>query len=68
MTVRGHAVRIKVSTDSDGTVVHATPEFEDVRAAAAAACIPERVVLTEAVGAAQADESSRAASTGDAND
>ena len=68
VTVRGHAVRIKVSTDSDGTVVHATPEFEDVRAAAAAAGIPERVVLTEAVGAAQADESSRAGSTGDTND
>ncbi|KRE42540.1 nickel pincer cofactor biosynthesis protein LarC [Knoellia sp. Soil729] len=68
VTVRGHAVRIKVSTDFDGTVVHATPEFEDVRAAAAAAGIPERVVLTEAVGAAQADESSGAASTGDTND
>jgi uncharacterized protein (TIGR00299 family) protein len=67
VTVRGHEVRIKVSTGSDGKVVHATPEFEDVRAAAVAAGIPERLALTEAVGAAQADEASRAGSTGDAN-
>ena len=54
VAVRGHDVRIKLSHTADGRVVHATPEFEDVRAAAAAAGIPERVVLAEANAAAQA--------------
>ncbi|KGN30884.1 hypothetical protein N802_05670 [Knoellia sinensis KCTC 19936] len=52
--VRGHEVRIKVSLDAEGAVVHATPEFEDVRAAAEAAGIPARVVLAEATAAVQA--------------
>ncbi|WP_404379992.1 nickel pincer cofactor biosynthesis protein LarC [Knoellia locipacati] len=54
VTVRGHDVRIKLSHNADGRVVHATPEFEDVRAAAAATGIPERVVLAEANAAARA--------------
>lgn len=54
VTVRGHEVRIKLSHAPDGRVVHATPEFEDVRAAAAAAGIPARVVLDEASAAGQA--------------
>ena len=54
VTVRGSSVRVKLSHSADGHVVHATPEFEDVRAAAAAAGIPERVVLDEANAVAQA--------------
>ena len=54
VTVRGHEVRVKLSHAPDGRVVHATPEFEDVRAAAAADGIPARVLLDEANAAAQA--------------
>ncbi|MFW5472797.1 nickel pincer cofactor biosynthesis protein LarC [Knoellia sp. CPCC 206450] len=54
VTVRGHEVRVKLSHAPDGRVVHATPEFEDVRAAARAAGIPARVVLDETNAAAQA--------------
>ncbi|GAA4118289.1 nickel pincer cofactor biosynthesis protein LarC [Knoellia locipacati] len=52
--VRGVPVRIKLSHTADGRAVHATPEFEDVRAAAERAGIPARVVLDEANAAAQA--------------
>jgi len=54
--VRGVPVRIKLSHTADGHVLHATPEFEDVRAAAEQAGIPARVVLDEANAAAQAAE------------
>lgn len=54
VSVRGHEVRVKLSHTPDGRVVHATPEFEDVRAAAAADGIPARVLLEEANAAAQA--------------
>ena len=54
VTVRDEQVRVKVSLDADGNVVHATPEFEDVRAAAAATGAPARVVLAEATAAAHA--------------
>ena len=54
VTVRGLPVRIKRSHTADGRVVHATPEFEDVRAAAEQAGTPARVVLDEANAAAEA--------------
>lgn len=63
VTVRGHEVRIKLSLDAAGLVVHATPEFEDVRAAAAADGIPARVVLAEANAAAQATGLARGSRT-----
>ncbi|GGB76826.1 hypothetical protein N798_02295 [Knoellia flava TL1] len=53
VTVRGHDVRVKLSHAPDGRVVHATPEFEDLRAAAEAAGIPARVLLDETNAAAQ---------------
>jgi len=54
VTVRGHELRVKLSYALDGRVVHATPEFEDVRAVAEQAGIPARVVLDETNAAAQA--------------
>ncbi|CAN7216494.1 nickel pincer cofactor biosynthesis protein LarC [Knoellia sp. LjRoot47] len=56
VTIHGHPVRIKLSHTGDGTVVHATPEFEDVRTAAEQAGIPARIVLDTANAAAQAAE------------
>jgi uncharacterized protein (TIGR00299 family) protein len=50
--VRGGTVRVKVSLDGDGTVVHATPEFDDAKALAEAAGRPVRGVLDEVVAAA----------------
>jgi uncharacterized protein (DUF111 family) len=64
VTVRGHEVRVKLSHTADGRVVHATPEFEDVRAAAEQAGIPARVVLDEANAAAQAADFERRPSGG----
>jgi hypothetical protein len=52
VTVREQEVRVKLSLDPEGRVVHATPEFEDVRTAAELAGIPARVVLAEANAAA----------------
>lgn len=54
VTVREREIRVKLSLDPEGRVVHATPEFEDVRVVAAAAGIPARVVLAEANAAAHA--------------
>ena len=54
VSVHDQPVRVKLSTTPHGRVVHATPEFEDVRAAAGAAGIPARVVLAEATAAAHA--------------
>jgi pyridinium-3,5-bisthiocarboxylic acid mononucleotide nickel chelatase len=49
--VGGGQVRVKVSLAADGTVVHATPEFDDADAVAEAAGRPVREVLDEAVAA-----------------
>lgn len=51
--VDGHPVRIKLGLEA-GRIVSATPEFEDVLAAAAAAGVPVRDVLARAVAAADA--------------
>ena len=64
VTVREQQVRVKLSLNAEGQVVHATPEFEDVRAAATRAGVPARVVLAEANAAAHAldrDGATRAA-------
>jgi uncharacterized protein (DUF111 family) len=47
-------VRVKVSLDAHGKVVHATPEFDDAKALAEAAGRPVREVLDEAVAATRA--------------
>jgi uncharacterized protein (DUF111 family) len=52
--VGGDQVRVKVSLDADGKVVHATPEFDDAKALAEAAGRPVREVLDEAVAATRA--------------
>jgi pyridinium-3,5-bisthiocarboxylic acid mononucleotide nickel chelatase len=52
--VRGSEVRIKVSLDGAGRVLHATPEFEDVAALAGAQQLPLRHVLDESAAAADA--------------
>jgi uncharacterized protein (DUF111 family) len=51
--VRGQAVRVKVARLA-GDVVNASPEYEDVVAAAAALGAPLKAVLAEAVAAAHA--------------
>jgi pyridinium-3,5-bisthiocarboxylic acid mononucleotide nickel chelatase len=53
VVVAGRSVAVKVA-HRDRVVVHATPEFEDVRAAAAALGRPAREVLEAAVAAAVA--------------
>jgi uncharacterized protein (TIGR00299 family) protein len=52
--VGGDQVRVKVSLDADGKVVHATPEFDDAKALAEASGRPVREVLDEAVAATRA--------------
>lgn len=51
--VDGQRVRVKVAT-SDGVVVNASPEFDDVAAAANALGRPVKAVLAAAIAAAQA--------------
>ena len=52
--VTGGQVRVKVSLDAEGRVVHATPEFDDARALADSTGVPVRAVLDEAAAAARA--------------
>ena len=47
VTVRGVDVRVKISIDAAGNLVHATPEFDDVVKAAAQCGVPVRQMLTE---------------------
>jgi uncharacterized protein (DUF111 family) len=54
VTVRGVDVRVKISFDASGRLVHATPEFDDVVAAATQCSIPVRQLLTEVNAAAAA--------------
>jgi uncharacterized protein (TIGR00299 family) protein len=54
VTVGDAPVRIKLSLDDDGTITHATPEFDDARAAARASGVPVHRVLDEAAAAAHA--------------
>ncbi len=54
VVVRGHTVRIKVSTDGCGRIRHATPEFDEAATAARASGQPVRQVLMEAAVAAAA--------------
>jgi pyridinium-3,5-bisthiocarboxylic acid mononucleotide nickel chelatase len=49
--VAGGQARVKVSLAADGTVVHATPEFEDAKVLAESAGRPVREVLDEVVAA-----------------
>jgi uncharacterized protein (TIGR00299 family) protein len=53
VAVRGGEVRVKVGLRA-GRIVHATPEYEDVAALARARGVPARLVLDEAVAAAEA--------------
>ena len=52
--LRGHPVRVKVSLDSAGLVVHATPELEDVAEVARVVGVPLREMLDAASAAATA--------------
>ena len=52
--VRGCEVRIKVSLDRAGRILHATPEFDDAAALAGAQRVPVRQVLDESAAAADA--------------
>ena len=52
VSVRGGTVQVKISTDSQGRVRHATPELEDALAAARASGLPLRQLLDEAATAA----------------
>ena len=52
--LRDGQVRVKVSLDEQGRVVHATPELEDAGALAEASAAPVRELLDEAVAAAHA--------------
>ena len=51
--LHGHPVAVKVAR-LDGEVVNVQPEFEDVAAAATALGAPVKVLMAEAVAAAQA--------------
>ena len=53
LTVHGHPVRIKLSLAGDGTVRHATPEFEDAAAVAREVGVPVRQVLDEVAAGAR---------------
>lgn len=53
VTVHGSSVRVKVSLAVDGTVRHATPEFEDAAAVARQAGMPVRQVLDDAAAEAR---------------
>ncbi|MBO1753785.1 nickel pincer cofactor biosynthesis protein LarC [Allobranchiibius sp. CTAmp26] len=52
--VHGRPVRIKVSLDAAGRILHATPEFEDAAAAARGANVSVRQLLDDAAAAAAA--------------
>ena len=52
LTVSGGQVRVKVAHRGGG-IVHATPEFDDAAAVAAARSVPVRRVLEEAIAAAE---------------
>jgi uncharacterized protein (DUF111 family) len=53
VTVHGHPVRVKVSLSADGTVRHATPEFEDAAAVAREVGLPVRQVLDDVAAEAR---------------
>lgn len=53
VTVHGHPVRVKVSLTADGTVRHATPEFEDAAAVAREIGLPVRQVLDDVAAEAR---------------
>ena len=50
----GHSVRIKVSLDAAGRILHATPEFEDAATAAHSANVSVRQLLDDAAATAAA--------------
>ncbi|WP_347813811.1 nickel pincer cofactor biosynthesis protein LarC [Allobranchiibius sp. GilTou38] len=52
--VHGHSVRIKMSLDGSGRIVHATPEFEDAATAARAVGLPVRRLLDDTAATATA--------------
>lgn len=52
VTVAGREIRVKVTCTPDGTVLSATPEWEDVRAAAELTGVPARRLLALAQAAA----------------
>jgi uncharacterized protein (TIGR00299 family) protein len=54
VTVHGHPARVKVSLAADGTVRHATPEFEDAAAVARETGVPVRQVLDDVAAASRA--------------
>lgn len=51
VSVRGVPIRVKVARDA-GRVVNVQPEWEDIRAAAAACAVPAKQLLAEATAAA----------------
>jgi hypothetical protein len=57
--VDGHPVAVKLGWGSDGSVVNAMPEWEDVARAAALLDRPVKQVLAQAVGLAEALRSAR---------
>jgi uncharacterized protein (TIGR00299 family) protein len=54
VSVAGTVVRVKVSLDGEGRILHATPELDDATAAATGSGQPLRQVLEEAAAAAAA--------------